>query len=335
MVRSQRFRRPVVPWLLVLALTGCSASGDRPRGEPAGADEEGVAAPRGAGAERLAGVAPSGPGEGKGGSGGAEPGTGEQEEGAADDAPRPAEVATVGWDGLTNAPVVLVRELATGRVVPIWVGVAEARAIAAALHGVEFPRPMSHDLMRDLVAGLGGVVESLHIHDIRDGTFYGELTVRLDGREEPVVVDTRPSDGMALALRTGADILLAPRVLDETPDVDFLAPEAEEQVVSALGLNLVVPTEAHRREHALPDRPGLLVTRAVGPAEEEGLRRGDLVVEVNGVVPETPMEFLDVLREAPPVAPVTVTFWREGEERSVKLLPDPDAFGDRPDGPVA
>ncbi|MFP3940588.1 MAG: bifunctional nuclease domain-containing protein [Thermoanaerobaculia bacterium] len=334
MIRSQRFRRLLAPFV-VLFLAGCAASGDRPRGEPAGGGENGPGAQEGAGAERLTGAAPSGPGEGEPDPGG-ESRTGEPEDGdAEEDGPQPAEIATVGWDGLTRSPVVLVRELGTGRVVPIWVGVAEARAIASALHGVEFPRPMSHDLMRDLVAGLGGAVESLHIHDIRDGTYYGELTVRLDGREEPVLVDTRPSDGMALALRTGAEIFLSRTVLDQTPDIDFLAPEPGEQVVNALGLTLVVPTEAHRREHELPDRPGLLVTRAAGPAAEEGLERGDLVLEVNGVEPETPMDFLDVLREAPPVAPVAVTYWRDGEERSVKLLPDPDASGERPDGPVA
>lgn len=327
MLRSQRFRRLVAP-LLVFTLAGCSASADRPRGEPGGGDGEAAEAARDGPGERLARAAEPGAGE-------TESRAGEAEPEATEDGPCSAEVATVGWDGLTNAPVVLVRELATGRVVPIWVGVAEARAIASALHGVEFPRPMTHDLMRDLLAGLGGSLESLHIHDLRDGTYYGELTVRVEGRDEPILVDTRPSDGMALALRTGAEILLSQAVLDETPDIDFLAPEAGEQVVSALGLTLVVPTEAHRREHELPDRPGLLVTRVVGPAEEEGLRRGDLVVEVNGVEPETPMDFLDALREAPAVAPVAVTFWRDGEERSVKLLPDPDASGDRPDGPVA
>jgi bifunctional DNase/RNase len=235
----------------------------------------------------------------------------------------PAEVATIGWDGLSNAPLVLLREMATGHVVPIWVGVAEARAIAAALHGVEFPRPMTHDLMRDLVAGLGGRLQALHIHDLRDGTYYGRLELRVEGREAPLLVDTRPSDGMALALRSGAEIRVARRILDETPDFDFLAPDAGDQVVSALGLTLVAPTAAQRRELALPERLGLVVRNAVGAAARAGVRRGDFVVEVGGVAPETPMDFLEAVRAAPFAAPIPVTYWRDGEEATVELLPEP------------
>lgn len=282
--------------LLVLGLAGCSASSGQHRGEPGSEEAEG--GERSEVPNRAAG--------------------GEQDL-------QPAEITTVGWDGLSNAPLVLLREVATGQVVPIWVGVAEAQAIAAALHGVDFPRPMTHDLMSDLVRGLGGRLEALHIHDIRNGTYYGLLKLEVEGREEPLLVDTRPSDGMALALRTGAEILISRKVLDDTPDFDFLAPEAGDQVVSALGLTLVTPTEAQRRELSLPDRPGLVVRSAVGSAARLGMRRGDYVVEVDGVVPETPMEFLDAVRAAPFAAAVTVTYWRDGEEATVELLPDPPA----------
>lgn len=286
--------------LLVLGLAGCSASSGQNRGEPGSADDEG--------GER-AGSSPR------------------QESGGEE--LHSAEIATIGWDGLSNAPLVLLREVATGRVVPIWVGVSEAQAIAAALHGVEFPRPMTHDLMSDLVAGLGGRLEALHIHDLRNGTYYGLLELRVEGREEPLLVDARPSDGMALALRTGAEIRISRKVLDDTPDFDFLAPEAGDQVVSALGLTLVTPSEALRRELSLPDRPGLVVRSAVGTAARLGLRRGDFVVAVDGSVAATPMEFLDAVRAAPFAAPVAVTYWRDGEEATVELLPEPPAR--RPD----
>jgi len=288
LIRPPRTRSLIAP-ALVLCLAGCAASAGQHRGEPGGADAEG-------GARRTAG-----------------------------EDLHPAEVATVGWDRLSNAPLVLLREVATGRVVPIWVGVAEAQAIAAALQGVEFPRPMTHDLMRDLVAGLGGRLEALHIHDLRNGTYFGLLELRVEGREEPLLVDTRPSDGMALALRTGAEIRLSRKILDQTPDFDFLAPEAGDQVVSALGLTLVTPSEAQRRELSLPDRPGLMVRSAVGAAARGGMRRGDYVIEVDGAVPATPMDFLDAVRAAPFAAPVAVTYWRDGEEATVELVPDPPA----------
>ncbi|HUF77486.1 MAG TPA: bifunctional nuclease domain-containing protein, partial [Thermoanaerobaculia bacterium] len=192
--------------------------------------------------------------------------------------------------------------------------------------------PMTHDLMSDLVAGLGGRLEALHIHDLRNGTYYGLLQLRVEGREEPLLVDARPSDGMALALRTGAEIRISRKVLDDIPDFDFLAPEAGDQVVSALGLTLVTPSEALRRELSLPDRPGLVVRSAVGAAARLGLRRGDFVVAVDGIVAATPMEFLDAVRAAPFAAPVAVTYWRDGEEATVELLPEPPARrpGERP-----
>lgn len=232
-----------------------------------------------------------------------------------------AEIATVGWDGLTDAPIVLVREIASGKVVPIWVGLAEARAIAAALHGIEFPRPMTHDLMRDLVGRLGARVEEVRIHDLKGGTYYGSIKLRVEGRSEPLMVDSRPSDGMALALRTGAALRVAQRVLEQTPDYDFLAPEAGDQVVQTLGLTVVAASDELRREFGLPDRPGVIVTSAVGEAASQGLARGDLIVEINGAVPETPIEFLDAVRAATPGAPVAVTYWRDGEEHRAEILP--------------
>lgn len=233
----------------------------------------------------------------------------------------PAEVATVGWDAVSDSPIVLVRELGSGRLVPIWVGVAEAQAIAAALHGIEAPRPMTHDLMSSLLAKLDAKLEEVQIHDLRGGTYYGWLKLRVAQRAEPMLVDTRPSDGLALALRTGAQIRLARKVLDQTPEFDFLAPEAEDQVVRIAGLTVVVATPELRKEFALPERAGVVVSAAAGEAARKGLRRGDLIVEVNGAVPANPLEFLKAVRGAPLKAPMRVTYWRDGKETAVELKP--------------
>jgi bifunctional DNase/RNase len=235
----------------------------------------------------------------------------------------PAEVATVGWDAVSNSPIVLVRELGSGRLVPIWVGAAEAQAIAAALHGVEPPRPMTHDLMSSLLAKLDAKLEEVQIHDLRGGTYYGWLKLRVAQRAEPMLVDTRPSDGLALALRTGAQIRLARKVLDQTPEFDFLAPEAEDQVVRIAGLTVVVATPELRKEFALPERAGVVVSAAAGEAARKGLRRGDLIVEVNGAVPANPLEFLKAVRGAPLKAPMRVRYWRDGKETAVELKPTP------------
>ena len=233
------------------------------------------------------------------------------------------EVATVGWDALSDAPLVLLREQTTGQVVPIWVGVAEARAIAAALEEVEMPRPMTHDLMANLLTKLDAKVEELLIHDLIDGTYYALLALRPHGAQdgEPLLVDTRPSDGIALALRVGATIRIARKILAESPDFEFLAPEGSDQVVRAFGLTVVAPTAELRERFHLPERPGLVITRALGEAASKGLRRGDLLVEVAGAVPTEPVQFLDAVRDAPLDRPIPVTYWRDGEEHQTELNP--------------
>lgn len=232
-----------------------------------------------------------------------------------------AELSTVGWDRLTQGPVVLLRDVATGQVVPIWIGVAEAQSIAMALHEVVVPRPMTHDLLAALLGKTGYELEELIVHDVVDGTYYGLLRLRSLADGEPLLVDTRPSDGLALAARTGASIRVARKILEETPDFEFLAPDEGSQVVRVSGLTLVAPDAALREEFGLPDRPGLLVTKALGEAEHQGLLRGDLVIEVAGEVPESPIDFLNAIKETPPGEALELRYWRDGEELETELRP--------------
>jgi hypothetical protein len=131
-----------------------------------------------------------------------------------------------------NAPVVLLREQTGDRVLPIYIGPEEAKAIALALEGVTTPRPMTHDLLRDALAALGAAVTRITVTDLRDRTFYAELELRIDGRT--VRVSSRPSDAIALAVRVDAPIYAAEGVLDEAaappvePESD---PEEQEEIV--------------------------------------------------------------------------------------------------------
>ena len=100
----------------------------------------------------------------------------------------------------SNTPIVLLREMAgTRRLLPIFIGGPEATAIALALDEVETPRPMTHDLIKNVLDDLGVSLERLEITDLSDGTFYAELHLRAAGRV--TVVSSRPSDGIALAIR--------------------------------------------------------------------------------------------------------------------------------------
>ncbi|MBI4659990.1 MAG: bifunctional nuclease family protein [Verrucomicrobia bacterium] len=230
-----------------------------------------------------------------------------------------AEVSTVGMDLLTGSPLVLLRDLESGQVVPIWVGFAEAQAIARSLHGVRLPRPMTHDLMASLLQELEAKVEEVLVHDVREGTYYGAIRLRRPGEERIREVDSRPSDALALALRVGAPIQVARDILKKLPDYDFRAPDEAEQVVRVVGVTVVAATAALRKEFDLGDREGVVVAGVSEEAGKKGLKRGDLIVRVNDRVAKTPMEFLDAVRETPAGKTVRFLFWREGKEKEIEL----------------
>lgn len=132
---------------------------------------------------------------------------------------RAVDVMGVRMDVPSNNPVVLLREVDGERVLPIWVGAVEATAIAYAQQGVVPPRPLTHDLMRDIVQANGLDLQAVHIQDLRDGVFYAVLKFA-----SGIEVSARPSDAIALALRMDVPILSAESVLDEAgielPDED-------------------------------------------------------------------------------------------------------------------
>ena len=126
----------------------------------------------------------------------------------------------------TNAPIVLLREKGGDRrLLPIFIGAPEATAIAFALEDVETPRPMTHDLMKDVLDDLGVTVDQIVVSELKDATFYAELHLTAGGRAHQV--SSRPSDAIALAARTGSPIFAAEAVLDEAAYA--LTEEDEEQ----------------------------------------------------------------------------------------------------------
>ncbi|MGA7342525.1 MAG: bifunctional nuclease family protein [Terracidiphilus sp.] len=114
-------------------------------------------------------------------------------------------------DPATNMPIVVLKDVGSDTVMPIWVGIFEANAIAIEIEKVSAPRPMTHDLTRNLVRHLNAVLERIVITEIKDETFYAVLWLRQGN--EPVAVDARPSDAIALALRADCPIYVAEEVL--------------------------------------------------------------------------------------------------------------------------
>jgi bifunctional DNase/RNase len=113
-------------------------------------------------------------------------------------------VQSLGLDQNTKSPVVILQEDGGSRVLPIWIGPAEASAIAMELAGMKFPRPLTHDLFPLLIRGLGGVLTRVLITRVHDNTYFAELVITRG--DEVFTVDARPSDSIAIALRTRAEL---------------------------------------------------------------------------------------------------------------------------------
>ena len=136
---------------------------------------------------------------------------------------REVEVVGVRVEMPSNQPIVLLRELMGERYLPIWIGAVEATAIAFAQQGVVPPRPLTHDLMKDLLEAMGQELTEVQITDMKDGVFYANLVFG-----SGVEVGARPSDSIALALRTGSRIVCSEEVLDE---VGLAVPAEQEDEV--------------------------------------------------------------------------------------------------------
>jgi bifunctional DNase/RNase len=121
-------------------------------------------------------------------------------------------VAHLGLDRATNSPVVILQEKNGERVLPIWIGPAEASAIAMELAGVKFTRPLTHDLLKQVILGLGGELRRVMITQVKDNTYFAEL--HLHRNDHVIQIDARPSDSIAVALRLSAPIFTRNELLE-------------------------------------------------------------------------------------------------------------------------
>lgn len=129
-------------------------------------------------------------------------------------------------DPITNLPIVILKDPDGQRVLPIWVGAVEANAVALQIENVAPPRPLTHDLVRSILIELGAVLVRVVIHDLRESTFYAYLELKQGN--ETTLVDVRPSDALALALRAKAPVFVHPRVLERASSSDVSSEDADQ-----------------------------------------------------------------------------------------------------------
>jgi len=228
------------------------------------------------------------------------------------------ELASVAIVPFTGAPVVLLREPQSGSIVPIFIGPTEASAIIAAQRAMTPPRPMTHDLASSLIHQLGGTLERVIVDELRDSTYLGALDIRRE-RGGNILIDSRPSDALALAVRTGASIFVSADVLAAGEGIPFEGLGDDEDVVTALGVTVMQPGRELRDALQLPDGPGVLVNAVRGPAAEAGIRPGALISRVNGVAIVSPLVFLEQVNVTPRGEKAEIEFWVDGETRTVAI----------------
>ncbi len=130
-------------------------------------------------------------------------------------------------DPVTNMPIVVLKGDDSDDVLPIWIGVFEANAIAMQLEGVTRPRPMTHDLINSIINSLGAKVDHIYIHSLEDNTFFAEIVFNKNG--ETIKIDSRPSDAINVALRSNAPIFVAEEVLEKA-SLNHMSDKSDEEI---------------------------------------------------------------------------------------------------------
>jgi len=127
-------------------------------------------------------------------------------------------------DPYNNSPIVILKEENGDKALPIWIGLLEATAIASELEEIKFPRPMTHDLMRNIIDTLGGQVEQIEICDLKDNTFFA--LIHIIAGDKKLRIDARPSDAIALSLRLHVPIFVNDEVFSKSSQIDMRGQEA-------------------------------------------------------------------------------------------------------------
>ena len=134
---------------------------------------------------------------------------------------RPMVISGLTVDPLTNSPIVILKEIDGDETLPIWIGLLEATAIASELEGVKFSRPMTHDLLKNIMELINVKVLKIEVCDLKNNTYYALIHFRIGEKE--MSIDARPSDALALSLRVDAPIFVAEEVIKKSSQIDLKA----------------------------------------------------------------------------------------------------------------
>ena len=225
----------------------------------------------------------------------------------------PVQVHHVGFDRHAQAPVVILADTETTRFLPIWVGPFEARAIALALAGTPAPRPLTHDLMKNVLEHMGVKFQKIVVSALKDNTYFARIHLLFTDRS--VEIDSRPSDAIALALRFDRPIFVARDVFTEGSQ--RLSAPLQTLSTTVRGIEVQNLTAELAEYFQLPTVEGVLVTNA---AQSRGrLQRGDVILALEGELIRNIADFRQ--KTLPENQSVRLLVRRSGQNINIVLMP--------------
>lgn len=138
---------------------------------------------------------------------------------------KPMSISKLTMDPITNSPIVILKEVNGDKTLPIWIGLMEATAIASKMEKIDFDRPMTHDLLENIIELLDAKVDKIEICDLRNNVYYA--LIHILHKDKKIQLDARPSDALALSLRVNAPIYVSEEVIDKSKHIDLMSAEAE------------------------------------------------------------------------------------------------------------
>lgn len=218
-----------------------------------------------------------------------------------------------------DSPVVILEETQERRAFPIWIGLPEARAIALELESIPMPRPLTHALLKNILAMLHVEVRRIVIHDIRDNTFYATISLRTT--QQTLDIDARPSDAIALALSTQAPIFVTSKVLGAVRIIP------QQELSPSLGATKTWGMHVQNLDASLAsffhmkNTDGVLVSfvELESEAERHGVRQGDVITKVNGKTVKNIQDILPLLQEGQKEQDIILQVTREKLAVTIRL----------------
>jgi len=218
----------------------------------------------------------------------------------------------------TPTAVVLLENAKDKKLIPIWIGSEEATSIALELENVSIPRPNTHDLIRNILQGIGAALQRITITDLRNNVYYASITVRLKGQE--FQIDSRPSDAIAVALRMKAPIYASAQVLAKSKQLPSPDKPAED-IRKILGIHLQELTPELASLFELQVKRGVLVADVElgSAASQAGLQRGDVIVRVNDRAIQKAADLESLLQGAKRPGQLKMEVQRKGKPTAIVL----------------